>query len=137
MRHSRSWKPNESSDMSIRTERVASLLKEEIGAFLTREFRDPSYGFTTVTDVRMTPDLKLAKIYFSVFGAAEVQARTMEMLQEQKSHIRGQVGSHLRLKFTPALQFFLDDTLDHVDRINTLIKKIHSEGSSKPDGSDS
>jgi ribosome-binding factor A len=39
--------------------------------------------------------------------------------------MRREVGSHLRMKFTPALQFYLDDTLDHVDRINMLIKKIH------------
>lgn len=123
--------------MSIRTERVASLLKEEIGGILIREFRDPAYGFTTVTDVRMTPDLKIAKVYFSVFGGPDVKSKTMAMLEEQKSHIRGQVGSHLRLKFTPTLQFFLDDTLDHVDRINTLIKKIHNEGNDTPDGSGS
>ncbi len=123
--------------MSIRTERVASLLKEEIGAILIREFRDPAFGFTTVTDVRMTPDLKIAKVYFSVFGNPDVKAKAMAMLEEQKSHIRGEVGAHLRLKFTPALQFFLDDTLDHVDRINSLIKKIHSEGNDTSNGSGS
>ena len=56
--------------MSIRTERVASLLKEEIGAMLVRDYNDPSYGFITVTDVRVTGDLRIAKIYFSVLGNA-------------------------------------------------------------------
>jgi ribosome-binding factor A len=119
--------------MSRRTERVASLIKEEVGAILTREYSDRSYGFTTVTDVRMTPDLKIARVYFSVFGSADVQSRTMAMLEEEKAHIRGLVGSHLRLKFIPALQFYLDDTLDHVDRINALIRKIHDEGGAPPD----
>ena len=123
--------------MSIRTERVASLIKEEIGAILIREYSDRSYGLTTVTDVKMTPDLKIARVYFSVFGGSEIQSKTMAMLDEEKSHIRGLVGSHLRLKFTPSLQFFLDDTLDHVDRINHLIKRIHTDGNTKPNGSES
>ncbi|MEW6512246.1 MAG: 30S ribosome-binding factor RbfA [Bacteroidota bacterium] len=111
--------------MSIRTERVASLIKEEIGAILVREYRDRSHGFTTVTDVTMTPDLKIARVYFSVLGGPEVARKTMELLEADRAHIRQVVGSHLRMKFIPALQFYLDETLDHVDRINSLIKKIH------------
>jgi ribosome-binding factor A len=61
-----------------------------------------------------------------VFGSGETQAKTMKMLESEKRHIRGLVGSHLKLKFTPALQFYLDETLDQVDRINQLIKKIHT-----------
>jgi len=64
-------------------------------------------------------------VYFSVFGAADVKKKTMAMLEAGKAHIRQIVGSHLSMKFTPSLQFHLDDTLDHVDRINSLLKKIH------------
>src|SRR5512135_2364049 len=123
--------------MSIRTERVASVIKEEIGEILIRDYRDGSNGLTTVTEVRMTPDLKIAKVYFSVFGNPEVRTRTMARLEEEKSHIRGVVGSHLRLKFIPSLQFYLDETLDQVDRINHLIKKIHSNEGTGGDGSGS
>jgi len=117
--------------MTIRAERVASLIKEEIGAILIREYNGQAVGFTTVTDVRMSPDLKIARIYFSVFGRADVKEQTMGWLEQEKPHIRGLLASHLRMKFTPALQFFLDDTLDQVDRINTLIKKIHDEAGDK------
>lgn len=113
--------------MSIRTERVASLLKHEIGQILLREFNNPSLGFITITDVRMTGDLKIAKVAFSVFGNPDVQAKTMKMLEDQKQHIRGLVASRLTLRFMPSLQFYLDDTLDRVDRINSLLKKIHDE----------
>jgi ribosome-binding factor A len=123
--------------MSIRTERVASLIKEEIGAILIREYTDKSYGFITVTEVKVTADLKIAKIYFSIFGDPAVQERTMAMLEDEKQHIRGLVASHLRLRFTPALQFFHDNTLDRVDRINHLIKKIHDEEKNPPDGTSS
>jgi len=113
--------------MSIRTERVASLMKQEMGTILTREFNDPSYGFITVTDVKMSADLKIAKVAFSIFGNEDVKTRTMKMLEEEKPHIRELVGSHLRLKFTPALQFFLDNTQENADRINRLIKKLHDD----------
>lgn len=123
--------------MSIRMERVASLIKEELGAILIREYSNSSYGFITVTDVRVTADLKIAKVYFSIFGEVAVQERTMAMLEEEKSHIRGLVASHLRLRFTPSLQFYHDNTMDRVDRINHLIKKIHDEGKTPSDGTTS
>ena len=121
--------------MSIRTERVASLIKSEIGTILTREYNDPTLGFITVTDVKMSPDLRIAKVAFSILGNEELKAKTMRMLEEEKSHIRGAVGSRLRLKFTPALQFYRDDTLDTVERINQLIKKIHDDGPQEEGGS--
>jgi ribosome-binding factor A len=121
--------------MSIRTERVASLIKEEIGAILIREYGDPSYGFTTVTEVKVTADLRIAKVYFSVFGPPEVQERTLAMLEHERSHIRGVVGSHMRLRFIPELQFFLDPTLDRVDRINRLINQIHRDDDASGGGS--
>jgi ribosome-binding factor A len=117
--------------MSIRTERVASLIKEEIGTILIREYNDPAHGFITVTEVRVTPDLRIARIYFSVFGAEGIAAKAMAMLEAEKPHIRSIVASHLTMRFVPALEFYLDDTMQRVERINTLIRKIHdSEGSS-------
>lgn len=121
--------------MSIRSERVASLVKHEIGDMLTREYSDPSNGFITVTEVRMTPDLRVARIYLSIFGDAEVKARTMKMLDGERSHIRSFVGSRLQLKFVPTFEFYLDDTMDRVDRINTLIKKIHENDRNDASGS--
>jgi len=121
--------------MSIRTERVASLIKEEIGAILTREYTNPGYGFITVTNVSMTADLKIAKVSFSVFGNEEVQAKSMKRLEAEKQHIRGLVASHLKMKFVPALQFYLDDTLNQVDRINRILKKIHGDEDTTTHGS--
>ena len=113
--------------MSIRTERVASVIKERIAAILIHDYNDPSYGFITVTDVKMTPDLKIAKVYFSVFGSEEVKSRAMKVLEGEKQRIRGLVASHVQLKFAPTLQFYLDQTLEEADRINRLINKIHED----------
>ena len=117
--------------MSLRTERVASLLKEEVGTYLAREYRDAQYGFITVTEVHMSPDLRIAKIYVSIMGNVEVKERTMKMLEERKGEIRAFVGSHMRLKFTPTVQFYIDETLDRVDRIDQLIRQIHKDDPAK------
>jgi ribosome-binding factor A len=121
--------------MSIRTERVASVIKEEIAGLLIRDYNDPRHGFITVTDVSVTGDLRIAKVYFSIFGPPEVQQRTMKMLEDEKGRIRGIVGSGLRIRFTPELQFYHDGTMDRVDRINRLIREIHKDDTgTEPDG---
>lgn len=113
--------------MSIRSERVASLLKEELGSLLGREYAGEGLGFTTVTDVRLTADLRQARIFVSVFGAADLRQRTMEFLAAETPHIRSLLAGRMRLRFMPSLQFVLDETLDRVDRINTLLKQIHRD----------
>ena len=113
--------------MSIRTEKVASLLKEEIGGILQREYSSPPMGFTTVVDVRVTPDLRIAKVYFSIFGPEEVRRKTMDRLEKAKPDIRSALARRIRLRFMPVLEFYRDDTLDRVDRINQILKKIHDE----------
>ena len=114
--------------MSLRTERVASLIKEEVGMLLAREYRDPAYGLITVTEVHVTPDLRIAKIYVSIMGTPQVREATLAMLEERKSEIRSFIGSHVRIKFTPTVQFFIDETLDRVERIDQLLRQIHSGG---------
>ncbi len=95
--------------------------------FFTREYRDPAYGFITVTDVHVSPDLRTAKIYVSIMGSPEKREATMNMLENHKGEIRSFIGSHIRLKFTPAVHFYVDETLDRVEKIDRLIKQIHKD----------
>lgn len=120
--------------MGNRPERVASLIKEEIGAILAREYSGQLKGLTTVTDVKLSPDLRNAKVFVSVYGPADVRRSTMEFLGDETPHIRGMIGSRIRIRFTPELRFVLDETLDRVDRINQLIKQIHEERKGQGDG---
>lgn len=113
--------------MSIRTERVASLLKEEIGGILQKEFRDVVTAFTTVTDVRVTPDLRIAKVYLSIYGSEEVRQSTMAHLEHEKPQLRSLLAKRIRIRFMPALELYRDDTLDRVERINAILKKINDE----------
>jgi ribosome-binding factor A len=110
---------------------VASLLKEELGGLLGREYAGAGLGFTTVTAVDLSPDLRQAKIYVSVFGAEEIRRQTMDFLESETPHIRSLLAGRIRLRFMPSLQFVLDNTLDRVDRINTLIKQIHRDDPGK------
>lgn len=113
--------------MSLRTDRVASLIKEEVGSWFAANYRDTDAGFLTVMEVHMTPDLRIAKIYVSIFGSDAVKQRTMRILEDDKPQIRAWLGSHLRLKFTPSLQFYIDETLDRVQRINDLIRQAQKK----------
>ena len=111
--------------MSVRVEKVASLVKHEVSTILQREFAEVSTAFITVTDVRMTADLKIAKVYVSIYGDAKTKESTIRLLETEKGHIRSILGSHIRLKFTPAIEFYIDKTLEHVEAIDNLIKQIH------------
>jgi ribosome-binding factor A len=110
--------------MSIRTERVASLIKHEVSQIIMREMRDELLVLVTVTDVRVSADLKVAKIYVSVFNSGNPKQQAMDKLAANQKTIRSELGSRLRLKFTPEVHFFLDETLDRVERIEGLIKEI-------------
>jgi ribosome-binding factor A len=117
-------------------DRVASLIREEVSIIIQRELTQPGFGFITVTEVKVTPDLKIAKVYVSILGNVGIREKTLTMLEDKKGFIRSLLGGHIRLKFTPAIHFHLDDTLDRVERINDLIKKTHDNGPSSGEGCD-
>jgi len=113
--------------MSVRTERVASLVKQLISEIFQHNFSLEEYGLITVTEVRMSPDLKIAKVFVSIFGDDEQKKKTLALLEVEKRSIRSELGHNLRLKFTPTLNFYLDESLDHAMRIERLIHQIHKD----------
>jgi ribosome-binding factor A len=113
--------------MSIRTARVAQLIKEEVGRMLTSSIDTDGYGLLTVTDVIVTPDLRLAKVYISHFHSGKTDEQVMAFLDDHLKEIRMGIGRAVRLKFTPEIRFYIDQTLEKVERIEELIRKIHEE----------
>jgi ribosome-binding factor A len=113
--------------VSVRTERVASIVKEEIGIIFQRNFSMKEFGFITITEVRMSPDLKIAKVFVSVFGDAIQKQKTLAMLESQKPFVRQTLGHNVRLKFTPSISFYLDETMDTAMNLEHLFRKIHKE----------
>lgn len=112
--------------MSRRTDRVEHLIKEEISLIFLHKIQDSEIGFVTITNVKMSPDLKIAKIYISVFEK-EKREKVLEKIKNKAGFIRSELAHRISLKFTPELKFFIDDTLDYVEKIEGLIKKIHEK----------
>lgn len=110
--------------MSHRVDRVEHLVKEEISYILLHKVKDVDLGFLTVTNVRMSPDLKVASIYLSVFEK-EKREIVLERIKDRTGFIRTELAHRIRIRFVPELRFFIDDTLDYVEKIEGLIKKIH------------
>ncbi len=117
--------------MAYRIDKLEHLLKEEVSMILLYKLQDPAFGLLTVTNVKLSPDLKIAKIYISVFEK-EKRDSVLEKIRERTGFIRTELAHRIRIKFIPELKFFIDDTLDYVEKIEGLIKKIH-ENDNKED----
>ncbi|MCF8315033.1 MAG: 30S ribosome-binding factor RbfA [Ignavibacteriales bacterium] len=109
---------------SYRTQKVASLLKEELSLILLHKLSDPAFGLMTITSVKLSPDMKLAKIYVSTYQT-EMREALLEKLNEVKGLIRSELAHRVQLRFVPELAFFIDDTLDYVDKMERIFKKLH------------
>ena len=99
--------------------------QEKIAKQIQRDIAESLRGvLTTVTAVRVSPDLGYAKIYVSVFPFEKAQA-TLETIEQQNKLIRGALGRRMRfqVKVIPELQFFIDDSLEYIENIDSLLKK--------------
>jgi ribosome-binding factor A len=106
-----------------RPERIAEQIKEEVSLIIAGEMDDPRVGFVTVTDARVTPDLRYAKIFVSVLGTDEEIADALQALKHASSFIRRQLGNVLRIRYTPELHFAFDDTVRTAARIEQLLSE--------------
>jgi ribosome-binding factor A len=120
---------------SRRQQQVAGVIQQEIGDILQKNGRN-YYGasFVTISGVKVTPDLLVARIFVSVFVEAERKA-VIEALKHNASHIRGQLGNKVKnqLRRVPELEFFLDESLDEVFKIDKLLKDIKANEQPKTD----
>ncbi len=112
--------------MSHRVEKVEHLIKEEISLIFLRKLQDPTLGLLTITNVKLSPDLRVAKVYISVFEK-EKREFVLEKINSVTGYIRSELASKIRIRFIPELRFYIDDTMDYVEKIENLIKKIHKD----------
>jgi ribosome-binding factor A len=104
-----------------RMRRVDEAVREVLSDVLTHEVKDPRVGFVTVTDVKTSPDLSHARVYVSVLGDAEAVSASLEGLRSAQGFLQGRIGGELRLKHTPTLTFFHDDTAERAQRLERLM----------------
>ena len=108
---------------TIRQERINNLLQKDLGEIFQVEMRHVTRGsMITVTKVKVTPDLSVAKVYLSLFATSDKD----EMLKAVRSHtkeIRGKLGNRVKnqLRVVPNLNFYLDDSLDYIENIDNLL----------------
>jgi ribosome-binding factor A len=114
-----------------RADRVADQVRGELALLIAREVRDPGLGFITLTRVQVSPDLQLARVYYTSLGDEAARKRSAKALERAAPFLRRQVGSRLRLKRTPELAFFYDESIAGQDRIEQLLNELHA--APKPD----
>ena len=118
---------------STRPSRVGDQLRAEISDLLAREVHDPGIGFLTVTQVTVTPDLQVARVYYTTLGDERARKDTARALGRATPFLRRQLGSRLRLKRVPLLEFFFDESIERGDRIARLLNDIGAERAATAD----
>jgi ribosome-binding factor A len=107
-----------------RQRRVAELIHRELSLILMREVRDPRLSDVTVTEVRVTPDLLLARVYFTVLGGTEEQKGALAGLKSATGFLRTQLGGRIQQRFVPELIFEVDKSTEYGRRIDELLDEI-------------
>ena len=118
-----------------RMRRVNSTLKEAIAEHVA-DLKDPRLGFVTITGVDTAPDLRVARVYFSVLGTTEDRASSLAALTSAASKIRTEVGQEIRMKFTPRLEFAFDESIERGAHIAAILHDIEEEAASAEDADD-
>ena len=104
-----------------RARKLAERIKVLVAEALERAVKDPDLGFVTITDVRVTPDLQGASIFFTVFGSAEEKKQTAEIIEKNRGLIRREVGRGLSIRLTPTIEFIPDEVPEIAAHLNDLL----------------
>ena len=116
-----------------RTRRVAERVRTELATLLARAVRDPGLLGITVTDVRMTADLQVARIYYTLLDGSDRRSAARGLRRAQ-SWLRREIGQKLQLRRVPEMRFLYDEAAERQDRLATLFEDIERERGSVRDG---
>ena len=117
--------------MGNRPERVGDQIRVELTDLLAREVHDPGVGFVTITRVRVSPDLLLARVYYTSLGDEEARRESAKALQRATPFLRRQIGQRIRLRRVPELRFSYDESIAHQDRIEQILHDLHQEAAAR------
>ncbi len=107
-----------------RMRRVNEAVREVVSARISEDLKDPRIGFVTVTAVDTTPDLRHARVYVTVLGDEAVRADALAGLDSARGHLQASLGSELRMKWTPTLEFVYDHSTDRGMRMSQLLEEV-------------
>ena len=110
-----------------RAERVADQIRMEVADIIARKIKDPRIGFITVTDVDLSPDLRVAKVFVTSLREGESEEVALQGLANAVGFVRGELGRRLELRYIPELIFCPDASRQHGSRIDQLLDSLHLE----------
>ncbi len=111
-----------------RPDRVGEQIRETLSELLSRgAVHDPGIGFITLTRVTVSPDLQMARVFYTTMGDAKARTETKKALDRATPFLRRQIGSVIRLRRVPELDFRFDESIANQDRIEQIIRDLHEE----------
>jgi ribosome-binding factor A len=113
--------------MSQRTQRLDSQIQQELMDLLQREMKDPRLGFATITRVETARDLGHARVWVSVYGSDEEQARSIDALRDAAPWLRRRLGERLQIRHVPQLSVRRDDSIETGDRVLRILRDLETE----------
>lgn len=113
-----------------RPARVGDQIREELSELLQREVKDPGIGFITITHVKVSADLQVARAFYTVLGDANARKTTAKALDRATPFLRRQIASRLRLRRAPELTFQFDESIAAHQRIEEILQEIHANDAS-------
>jgi len=117
---------------NTRPQKVAEQIRIELSELLARDVHDPGIGFITLTKVSVTPDLQLARVYYTSLGDEKARQETAKALKRATPFLRRHIGSRIRLRRVPELAFFYDESIAHTDRIEQILQDLKAEAAARP-----
>jgi ribosome-binding factor A len=107
-----------------RADRVSGLIQEVLSNLLKKGIHDPRLHMATITNVKMSRDLKIARIYFSIYGDSNKREAAAKGFESAHGFIKRSLAPKLSLRYMPDLIFFYDESFDYGSRIDELLKRI-------------
>ena len=115
-----------------RPDRVGEEIRHELSDLITRGgVHDPGIGFITLTRVQVSPDLQVARVYYTSLGDAAARKDTQKALDRATPFLRRQIGSRVQLRRVPELEFRFDESIAHQNRIEEILQELHQEEASR------
>jgi len=107
-----------------RADRVGGLLHEVLSTVLRKEIQDPRLEMVTITAIKMSDDLKHAKVYFATASGPEARDGAIEGFNSAKGYLKKKLARELGLRYMPALKFYYDESIDYGAHIDRVLKSI-------------
>lgn len=113
--------------MTVKADKISGIIQKEVSEIIQFQLKDPKIGFITITDVKVTGDLSIAKVFVSFLGQSAREEAGMKALDRSKGFIRSELAKRMTMRKVPSLIFLLDDSLEKGNKIERIIYEINKK----------